>query len=83
MKEQCAQYGEVVKMWMPVKEGHGILVRMASISLAQKLFEALAGKTFDGRKIRCKFRPPTECDRRDADAADAAEAQAKAASTGN
>jgi hypothetical protein len=73
VSEQCAQHGTVVKVWMPVKPGQGVLVRMASIAEAQKVFGALTGKTFDGRKIRCRFRPATESDSRDADADDKAD----------
>jgi len=76
VEEQCASVGDVVKVWLPVKEGQGVLVRMASIQLAEKVFDLLAGKTFDSRKIRCRFRPAAECDARDADEADAAEGKA-------
>jgi hypothetical protein len=75
IEDQCRELasggvGELNKIWLPVKEGQGVLVRMTTMAAAQRVFDGLLGKTFEGKKIRCKFVPTTTCDQRDADLAD-------------
>lgn len=63
IKEECSQFGTVVDTYVPRPSKDGLevqcvgkaYVRFSEISAAEKAFDALAGRTFDGKKVACTY----------------------------
>lgn len=58
IREECAKHGAVEQVSIPRPGQPGVgkaFVKFAAVDSAKKASDALSGRTFDGRKVACKF----------------------------
>jgi len=58
IKEECAKHGAVEQVSIPRPGQPGVgkaFIKFAAVDSAKKASDALSGRTFDGRKVTCKF----------------------------